>query len=219
MKALVIGGQKGLGAGITTALKKEGYKVCSMSRRTDPPLDLMWKPNKINTAVKEALMRVGDIDVLVVSSGMGAYKHPLDPKIEEMIQTNYVSPILVFKAAYKSLLKTKGKACFITSTCSRRPGSGGLSIYGSTKAAINSFVINEGRRAAKREVALFAVAPGWFTSPMVESLNPNVEKKIIEAIPFKRFGTIDEVAMFTVSLLQQSNWCLAGQVFECSGGA
>jgi 3-oxoacyl-[acyl-carrier protein] reductase len=136
-----------------------------------------------------------------------------------MYQTNVFGPMTVFRACQKELLKSKGKAVVITSTCARRPGSGGLSVYGSTKAAMNSWVVNEGRRQAKHGIALCAIAPGWFDSPMTAELNPKVKEAAEKQIPFKRFGKPAEIADFVVNIMNQSNWCLAGQVFEVSGGA
>jgi NAD(P)-dependent dehydrogenase (short-subunit alcohol dehydrogenase family) len=163
---------------------------------------------------------MGGIDNLIVSSGHGIYLNPIGnhEDVEQTMRINTLGPIYVYRGAFKGLLKSKGKACMVTSTCSRPPGSGGLSIYGSSKAGLNGYVLNESRRAARREIALFSVSPGWFDSPMVEDMVPEVKKAAEEAIPFGRFGTMEEIAKFTVDLFNQSNWCLAGRIFECSGG-
>jgi NAD(P)-dependent dehydrogenase (short-subunit alcohol dehydrogenase family) len=198
-----------------------GNVVTTLSRSTKPALDVEWNEKKIKEAVGNAIKDMGGLDVLIVSSGLGAYMTPTasDADVKKMYQTNVFGPMTVFKACQKALLKSKGKALFISSTCARRPGSGGLSVYGSTKAAMNSWVQNEGRRQAKHGIALAAVAPGWFDSPMTDTLKLPVREAAEKAIPFGRFGSVGEVAKFTVDLLNQSNWVLAGQVFECSGGA
>lgn len=218
-RILLIGGHTGLGAAIQRELFED--KVKAVSRRSERPLDLRWTAEAIKERTLEFIDELEGLDALIVSSGMGAYLGPLASmeKIEDLVKVNQLGPIAVYKACQKALLKSKGKACFITSTCSRRPGSGGLSIYGSTKAAINSFVVNEGRRAAKKGVALFSVSPGWFESDMTAELEPKARASAEKGIPFGRFGTAEEIAQFTVSLLDQTNWCLAGQVFEVSGGA
>jgi len=230
MRVLLIGGSKGLGAEIKKRLQSPkrlqdagvwGNTVTTLSRSTSPALDLEDSCEKIREAVSNAVKDMGGLDVLIVSSGLGAYMTPTvsDEEVKKMYQTNVFGPMTVFKTCQKPLLKSKGKALFISSTCARRPGSGGLSVYGSTKAAMNSWVMNEGRRQAKHGIALAAVAPGWFDSPMTDTLKLPVREAAEKAIPFGRFGSVEEVAKFTVDLLNQSNWILAGQIFECSGGA
>ena len=119
----------------------------------------------------------------------------------------------------RKLLRSKGKAVFVTSTAARRPGSGGLSYYAATKGALNSWVISEGRRQAKKGIGLCAVAPGFFESPMTDEMAPGLVEAVTKAIPFGRFGSCDEIATFIDSLLDQSNWTLAGSIYECAGGA
>jgi len=209
-----------LGERISTKLWDEGHTVRCLSRSTTPGLDLEWLPEVITYQIRTVIAEMGGIDNLVVSAGAGAYLNPLGSveDVEKLLKVNMHGPIFCFRAALKALLKSKGKACFITSTCARRPGSGGLSVYGASKAGLNGYVMNESRRAASRGIALFAVAPGWFESPMVEELNPKVRASAEKAIPFGRFGEIDEIADFVVAMLKQSNWCVAGQIYEVSGG-
>jgi 3-oxoacyl-[acyl-carrier protein] reductase len=217
---LIIGGSKGLGEKLIEYCWDKEHTVYTMSRSTSPALDLNWDGSVIIQEVRKKIKDMGGIDNLIVSSGHGIYLNPIGNAVdvETTVRVNHVGPIYVFRGALKGLITSQGKACMITSTASRRPGSGGLSVYGSAKAGLNGFVLNEGRRAARREIALFAVSPGWFDSPMVEDFTPEKKQKLEENIPFGRFGTTDEIAEFTVSLLGLSNWCLAGQIFECSGG-
>jgi NAD(P)-dependent dehydrogenase (short-subunit alcohol dehydrogenase family) len=219
-KTLIIGGSKGLGERISEKVWENNGTVRCLSRRTKPMLDLEWEGDVIIRRVREVIADMNGIDNLIVSAGAGAYLNPIGSgeDVEKMNRVNFLGPVYAFRAAYKALLKSKGKACFITSTCARRPGSGGLSVYGACKAGLNGYVINESRRAASRGIALFAVAPGWFQSEMTDELNPKVKAAAEKAIPFGRFGEMDEVAKFVASLMLQSNWCVAGQIFECSGG-
>ena len=223
MKVLLIGHKaKGLGGAIYDQLSSQDeVQVETRSRGSDTPLDLNWEEDRIGEGVRSAIEGLGGLDTLIISSGMGAYYGPLvsGESVRKAFQVNVFGPMAVYRAALKALLRSKGKAVFITSTAARRPGSGGLSIYAATKGAINSWVVSEGRRAAKKGVALCAVAPGFFESPMTAELEPGVRDSVTRNIPFKRFGESDEIAKFTTDLLGQSNWCLAGQIFEVSGGA
>jgi len=222
MRVLLVGGTSGIGAGIKQAMSDHWtipWNVLSVSRRSDPSLDL--RSNDVRQRTRELIKGLGGLDYLIVSSGMGAYLGPLPDAstVADMFQVNVLGPMEVYRGAFKALLKSQGKAIFVTSTASRRPGSGGLSVYGATNAALNSWVVSEGRRAAKAGVALCAVAPGFIETEMTAELVPEVRAATTKAIPMGRFGNVDEVSRFVVSMTDQSNWCLAGQVFEISGGA
>lgn len=221
MKILLVGGSKGLGAAIRECAWDAGHETVVRSRSSDPPLDLSWSGAEIKRALRAAVQELGGLDALVVSSGQGAYHGILvdEEKIRRLFQVNVLGPLACYRACLPYLIRSKGKMVVVTSTAARRPGSGGLSLYAACKGALNSWVISEGRRAAKDEVALCAVAPGFFWSPMTEAMDPKLKEATTRAIPFGRWGEPEEIARFTMDLLAQSNWCLAGQIFEMSGAA
>lgn len=232
-KILLIGGSKGLGEELLCVLTRHTedhviYACRSRSSFADIKnklewleLDLTWESQEVAAAVRRAAYILGGLDVLIVSSGLGAFHQVLvgDSVIKEIFQINVFGPLAVYRTAIKYLLKSKGKAIFVTSTASRKPGSGGLSLYAASKGAINSWVISEGRRAARGGVGLCAVSPGYFESPMVSGLMTPVRNAATKAIPYGRFGGTGEIALFIKSLLDQSNWSIAGSIFELSGGA
>jgi 3-oxoacyl-[acyl-carrier protein] reductase len=219
-KILIVGGSKGLGRKVHVDLNSY-HDVVAVSRTSPIPVDLSGDAERIKSGVGAAIHQLGGLDAVVVSSGQGAYHNPLvsADSIEKMFRVNTIGPMIVYQAALKHLLKSKGKMIVVTSTAARRPGSGGLSVYAATKGALHSWVISEGRRLAKKGVALCAVAPGWFASDMTDTIKPEVAAANVRGIPFGRYGTVDEISSFITGLLDQSNWCLAGQIFELSGGA
>lgn len=233
MKILLIGGSKGLGEELLCQLTAHtDHHVVYMCRTKSSfaeirnklewmELNLSWSSPDIAHAVKKAATKLDGIDVLIVCSGRGEF-HPIlvsDETVKLAFQVNCFGPMAVYREAVKYLQKSRGKAIFVTSIASRKPGSGGLSVYAATKGAMNSWVISEGRRAAKGGIGVCAVAAGYFESPMTANLKPEIREAAVANIPFGRFGGVGEVAMFIKSLLDQSNWAVAGSVYELSGGA
>jgi len=223
MRIILVGGNKGLGKSLVDMLEwdYETYQVKLVNRKEYKTFDLRDPEEAIKSVIQEAIAELGGCDALVVSSGAGAYAPVTvkQDKVEEYMKVNFIGPTTCFRAAQRALLRSRGKAIFISSTVARRPGSAGLSYYAATKGAMNSWIQSEARRQAKHGVALCAVSPGFFDSPMTDDIAPKLKEASTKAIPFGRFGTCREVADFTLSLLHQSNWCLAGSIFEVSGGA
>jgi 3-oxoacyl-[acyl-carrier protein] reductase len=218
---MLIGGTSGLGYELAR-MWENTHDLIEINRQTDPKFDLR-SFDKYDSMIPH--LKYGSkylpLDALVISAGMGAFLPPIveEEKILDLFKVNTLGPLKVYQTALKNLLKSKGKVIFITSTVARKPGSGGLSIYAATKGAIHSYVISEGRRAAKHGIGMCAVAPGFFDSPMTDSMVPALKKATMKNIPFGRYGNVSEIADFIDSLLNQSNWTIAGSVFELSGGA
>lgn len=222
MNVLLIGGNKGLGRSIAVELDKQGHKRLALNR-ANGGLDLTWPEGKIKEHIKAGIEWFDGerLDALIISSGAGAYYRPTvsADTVERLFRVNFLGPTTVFRACQRSLLKSKGKVIFISSIVSRKPSSGGLSYYAATKGSIDSFVRAEARRQAKHGIAVCAVSPGFFDSPMTQDIHPKAKAASMKNIPFGRFGTTQEIAKFTVNLLNQSNWCLAGSIYEVSGGS
>lgn len=219
MKYILIGGSKGLGLELYNKLKVTDK--CYTMNRSKGNLDLEWSAERITEAVKNGINYIGGCDVLLISSGLGAYFPPnvSADRIEQLFQVNVLGPMTVFRAAQKALLKSKGKAIFISSATSRKPSSGGLSYYAATKGSINSFVCAEARRQGKHGIAICSVSPGFFESPMTEDIHPKVKAASLKNIPMNRFGECEEIANFVIDLSKQTNWVIAGSNYECTGGA
>ena len=151
---------------------------------------------------------------------MGAYLNPVAPeeKIEELLHTNFVGPVLVYQAALKSLIKSSGSVLFLSSTVSRRPGASGLSVYAATKGAIESYVVSEARRVARKGVRMNVLSPGWVESPMTDEIDPALKERIIKAIPLKRMGSPEEIAQVALDIIEGPEF-LTGSIVEIGGGA
>lgn len=228
MKAIVIGGSKGIGLAISEKLLLEKHTVIVMSRK--PPrvpeiwrkLDLAGGEPQIQSAIDWAISALEGLDWLILSGGMGAYLGPTEltlERLERMYRTNVIGPILVYRFALRALLRSESaRVLFIGSTVSRKPGATGLSAYAGSKAALEGFVTSEAKSCARHGIAMNLLSPGWVETPMTEDLKPSKRESILKAIPVRRMGRADEVADFAYSILTASGF-LAGSVLEMSGGA
>ena len=220
-RVVVVGGTKGIGKAIADGAAKIGCSVIRLARRdSDVSLDLGWRENRIADAIERAAEIRAGIDWLVLSAGMGAYVSPLEmteQRILKMFRTNTIGPILVYRAALRHLICSRGRVLFISSTVGDR-GARGLSLYGASKSAIHGFVRSEARGLASHGVAMNALAPGWVNTDMTDRIEPGLKEAIVKSIPMRRMAEPDEIASFALSILSAPHF-LTGQILEMSGGA
>src|SRR5262249_42631607 len=85
--------------------------------------------------------------------------------VDEMIDTNLKGPFWVSQCALP-LLEDGGRIINISSAAGRTGVAGGRSLYGATKAALDSLTRNWALELAPRRILVNAVAPGYVTTDM-----------------------------------------------------
>lgn len=219
MRCIIVGGSRGIGRAIAARLSAQGHAVASMSR-ADQNLDLGWPDAKIHEAMDAEVGKLGGLDWLVLSGGMGAYLGMFEAdseRVGKLMQTNFLGPLQVYRRALPALLKTKGKVLWIGSTVVTH-GARGLAVYAATKATVDGFVRSEARGLARHGVAMNVLSPGWIATEMTAEIKPEIRQGIIRSIPLRRMGEAEEVAEMAVGILETSHF-LTGSVIEMTGGA
>lgn len=217
MNVVLVGGNRGLGKRLKDKLDLDPAAYVTQLGR--PRLDLYDDERRIENTVRHFAPKV--IDALVISSGL-AIETPYNAReadFYKMLKVNFLGPLAVYRACVRGLLRARGKVILVSSTVTRRPSAQWLAHYAASKGALEGWAAAESRRLAKHDIGMCVVRPGWFTDGMADNLHPATRARSERAIPMRRFGTREEVAQFIVSLLTQSNWCLAGQTFDITGGA
>ena len=116
--ALVTGASRGIGAATANALANAGAQVAIASRSGENPgIDgaLARKADVRDPAALEAMVastvaRFGQLDILIVNAGVGAYGPFLDlpaADLEEMIDVNVKGALYAVRAALPELLKSE----------------------------------------------------------------------------------------------------------------
>lgn len=115
--ALVTGASRGIGASTARALAAEGAHVAVASRSGgNPGVDDalaqrcdVRDPSALEAMVRATVERFGQLDILVVNAGVGAYgpflELPVDD-LEEMIEVNVKGALYAVRAALPELLKS-----------------------------------------------------------------------------------------------------------------
>jgi 3-oxoacyl-[acyl-carrier protein] reductase len=231
--ALITGASRGIGRAIALALAREGANVIVHYRHSDQEAEtlaaeLRGRAVQADLSSSNGVHRLLDslksakFDILVNNAGIWK-PTPLGATEEDDVRLLLEVNLHAVFSLTNSLLPQLNRGARIVniSSVAGRVGiAGGRSIYGATKAAIDSLTKSWALELAPRDIRVNAVAPGYVESDMTAKYfdDPAVLERAIQRSPFHRIGNVDEVADAVVFLCsQQSRW-ITGQSLNVSGG-
>ncbi len=237
--ALVTGASRGIGRACAIALGKKGYLVViNYNSNEDAALEVkgiieeaggeadIYKANvsdlnEVKLMFREISKKFGKIDVLVNNAGIvkDEYVLMMTPDvIDKCLDLNIKGYMYCSQqAALKMFSKKKG--CIINvSSVSSKLAVAGQSVYSATKGAVNSMTATMAKELAPYGIRVNAVAPGFIATDMVDKLPEDKKQEYLDTIPFKRFGTPEEVGDVVAMLAGDECAYITGQVLVIDGG-
>lgn len=236
--ALVTGGSRGIGHGIATRLAESGANVAVAGRKREDAESAAAKlaahgvtargyacdvaqMDEVTRLAADVVEHFGGLDFLVNNAGITRDKLILRMSPEDwdaVISTNLTGAYNCVRAfAPHFVKKRKGRIVNITSVVGLT-GNAGQTNYAASKAGMIGFTKSLAKELAPRGITVNAVAPGYIGTEMTEQLSDDLRSKMMEAIPLKRFGTVEDVANVTMFLLSNMADYVTGQVINCDGG-
>jgi NAD(P)-dependent dehydrogenase (short-subunit alcohol dehydrogenase family) len=241
-KALITGGDSGIGKAVAIAFMREGADVAiNYLESEQPDVDelrevfekegktLICLPGDLldpafpNSLVSDAVEALGGLDALVLNAGKQVYVEDFDDLSEDQFdktfKTNIYAPFRILKAASKHL--EPGASVIITSSIQAYSPSPGLVDYASTKAAEKAFVQALGGQWIKsRGIRVNAVAPGpiWTVLQPSGGQPQEAVQTFGEQVPLGRPGQPVELAPAYVFLTSQEASYVSGETYGVTGG-
>ena len=177
-KALVVGGNSGLGLSLVLNLLKDNYEYIYIVGKDEPlekdiPNDVLEhfknktqfiKCNLVNCEY-DFLEECKDINTLILTCGFGRvapFEELTSAEINNLIKVNEISIINIVKFFYNKILSNEDFYCTIISSIAGHIVSPLFSIYGVTKFALHSFIENvNSELISKNKInRILEVAPG-----------------------------------------------------------
>ncbi|WP_316850612.1 SDR family oxidoreductase [Pedobacter agri] len=241
-KALITGGDSGIGRAAAIAYAREGADVVinylpEEQSDADEVIALIKSagrqgygipgditdPSFCKQLVEQAVEKLEGIDILVNNAGhQQAVESLLDlteEGFDETIKTNIYAPFWITKAALPHL--PEGAVIIATSSVQAYDPSENLFDYAQTKAANVAFVKSLAKQLGPKGIRVNGVAPGPVWTPLQTS-GGQPQDTIVEfgaQTPLGRPGQPAELASIYVQLAASDASYATGQIYGAAGGS
>ena len=234
---LVTGASSGIGKQTAIECSKLGASVIITGRdetRLQQTFDELDSQNSIHKKVIADLLiekdieklvdEVGKVDGVVLCAGKGLtlpVQFCTREKFDDIFNINFFSPIEVLRLLYKKkLINKEGSVVILASLGGTQVYSGGNSIYGASKAALNSMMRFCAKEFAPRKIRVNSICPGMVDTPLIHrgTVSDEQLEQDKERYPLKRYGKPEDIAYACVYLLSDASSWMTGQDIVLDGG-
>src|SRR4051794_38121550 len=240
-KALITGGDSGMGRAAAIAFAREGADVAINYFPTEEPdarevIDLIKAEGRIGlpipgdireeafcrSLVEQAAQGLGGLDILVSNAARQQTRPSiLDVTTEDFdttMKTNVYAPFWIIKAALPHM--KPGSVIIGTASEQAYDPSPELYDYAQTKAATMNYVKSLAKQLASKGIRVNGVAPGPIWTPLQVSGGATMEKleKFGATTSFGRPGQPAELASIYVQLAADDASYATGQIYGAEGG-
>lgn len=240
-KALITGGDSGIGRATAIAFAREGADVVinylpseevdaqdTLRLLKDCGANAFAIPGDITDElfctqlIKQTVEELGSIDILVNNAAKQQYVPELEDiessEFTEIYTTNVFSMFWITKAAVPHM--PPGASIINNTSIQSYQPSPGLLAYASTKGAVTAFTKSLAKMLIKKGIRVNAVAPGPVWTPLQQSGGQPPEKLVHfgENVPLGRPGQPAEVAPAFVFLASQESSYITAEVIGVTGG-
>ncbi len=236
--AIVAGGARGIGKGIALRLSKEGAHVAVFDVRQKELEELSMEnedlnlsfhciditdENAIKNLVDAVVLKEGRVDIMIncvgivgsTSTKIGQYE---TSEFDKVMEVNLKGAFLLTKYSIRQMLKNNyGRILHMTSIGGKE-GNPGMVGYAASKSGLIGLIKGVGKEFAETGITVNGLAPAVIATEFNESTNPETLQYMIDKIPMKRLGTVEEVAAIACWIVSKEASFNTGFVFDLSGG-
>lgn len=237
---IITGSSRGIGKGIAAAFAKEGANIVISFRsqedaaketaeeiveKYDAEVEIVKadvsKEEEVVEIVERTRKRFGTVDILVNNAGIhkDSVVWKMDKNVwEEVISTNLTGIFLCTKHVVPIMREKSWGRIVNISSVAGQIGLFGASNYSASKSGLFGFTKTVAREVANRNITVNCVAFGYIETGMNLRLPEEIRQKVLQEIPMRRFGKVEEVSGPIVFLCTDEAAYITGQIIHINGG-
>lgn len=173
-------------------------------------------------ALFESIHEVFDgIDILVNNAGISISGMTWKMDLADWtttLNTNLTSAFLCTKYALPYMRENAWGRIINVSSVVAQTGFIGTSAYAASKAGLYGFTKSVAREVANKNISVNTMSYGYMNAGMIDVLTDELQAQIIEQIPQKRLGPIDNIAETILFLASENAGYITGQNIPINGG-
>jgi NAD(P)-dependent dehydrogenase (short-subunit alcohol dehydrogenase family) len=241
-RALVTGGNSGIGKAISLALANAGAKVAINYITHPEATDEMIKQIEatkgeaigvkadisdaaaVSSMFDQIKQKWNGIDILVNNAGIdGERQMSWEADLQnwkKVIDINLFGTFYCSREALKYMIPQKSGVVLSISSVHELIAWSGYSAYTTSKAGVGMMTQTLAQEAAPYGVRVLSVGPGAIKTPINKSVweNPKTLQDLLEKIPLNRLGTTEEIAQMVVILVSDAASYVTGRTIFIDGG-
>lgn len=234
MKVLITGGSRGIGEACVRAFCQKGDSVAFLYHTSHERAKALADETgaiaicadvadatSATAATKDAIARLGGIDVLVNNAGISQIKlfgDITDEDWRRMIDTNLGGAFYTSREASRKMIAQHSGRIINIGSMWGKVGASCEVHYSASKAGLRGLTMALAKELGPSGITVNCIEPGVIETEMNATLDESTRQELCDSTPLCRIGSAKEVAAVVCFLASDGASFITGQILGVDGG-